>query len=98
MPPRTVSYDLKLRITVLRHVYVYSIEKICEVLGIRKSLIYKTLQLYATLADVANPNSRTAGRRRSLNREDTNYTKSHCHLHGSVFLGELQMLRSQVLE
>ncbi|OAX34656.1 hypothetical protein K503DRAFT_428891 [Rhizopogon vinicolor AM-OR11-026] len=90
MPPRTVSYDLELHIPVLRHVYGYSIKKICEVLGIRKFLVYKTLQLYAALANVANPNSRTAGRRRSLNHKDINYIKSHCHLHGSVFLDELQ--------
>jgi len=90
MPPWTVSYDLKLHIPVLRHVYGYSIQKICEVLSIRKSPIYKTLQLYATLADVANPNSCTAGCHRSLNHEDINYIKSHCHLHGSVFLDELQ--------
>ena len=64
--------------------------KICEVLCIRKSLVYKTLHLYATLSDVASPNSRTAGRRRSLNYEDINYIKSHCHLHSSAFLDELQ--------
>ncbi|OAX37194.1 hypothetical protein K503DRAFT_646952, partial [Rhizopogon vinicolor AM-OR11-026] len=52
--------------------------------------VYKTLQLYATLADVANPNPRTAGRHRSLNYEDINYIKSHCNLQGSVFLDELQ--------
>ena len=91
MPPRTVSYDLELRIPMLRHVYGYSINKICEVLGIRKSLVYKTLhRLYATLSDVTCPNSRTAGRCRSLNYEDINYIKSHCHLHSSVFLDELQ--------
>ena len=39
---------------------------------------------------VACPNSRTAGRRRSLNYEDINFIKSHCHLHSSAFLDELQ--------
>ncbi|OAX43701.1 hypothetical protein K503DRAFT_89741, partial [Rhizopogon vinicolor AM-OR11-026] len=87
--PRTVSYDLELRIPVLHH-DGYSIKKICEVLGTQKSLVYKTFQLHATLADVANPNPRTAGRRRSLNYEDINYIKSHCHLQGFVFLDELQ--------
>ena len=90
MPPRVVSYDLKLRIPVLRRVHGYSINKICEVLGIRKSLVYKTLHLYATLSDVASPNLRTAGRRCSLNYEDINYIKSHSHLHSSAFLDELQ--------
>ncbi|KAG1843934.1 hypothetical protein DFJ58DRAFT_665061 [Suillus subalutaceus] len=76
--------------SLLMHVYGYSIKKICEVLGIQNSLVYKTLQLYATLSNVASPNSRTAGCRRSLNYEDINYIKSHCHLHSSAFSDELQ--------
>jgi len=57
----------------------------------RKSLVYKILHLYATLSNVACPNSRTAGRRRSLNYEHINFIKSHCHLlHRSAFLDELQ--------
>src|ERR1700712_566356 len=90
MPPRTVSYDLKLCIPVLRHVHHYSITKICEILGIRKSFVYKTLKIYATLFDVANPNSRKAGHRCSLDYEDLNYIKSRCLLHSSIFLDELQ--------
>ncbi|KIK32116.1 hypothetical protein CY34DRAFT_102214 [Suillus luteus UH-Slu-Lm8-n1] len=58
MPPWTVSYDLKLRIPVLCHVQGYSVKKICEALGILKSLVYRTLQLYDSLADVTNTNSR----------------------------------------
>lgn len=90
MPPWTVSYDLKLRIPVLRHVQGYSVKKICEALGIRKSLVYRTLQLYDSLADVTNTNSRRAGRCRRLDFEDINYIKSRCHLHSSIFLDELQ--------
>ncbi|KAJ8593197.1 hypothetical protein M405DRAFT_622589 [Rhizopogon salebrosus TDB-379] len=85
------SYDLKLRIPVLRHVHGYSITKICEILVIRKYFVYKTLQIYATLSlDVANPNSCKAGHRCSLNYEDLNYIKFRCHLHSSIFLDELQ--------
>ncbi|KAG2071404.1 hypothetical protein BDR04DRAFT_1098505 [Suillus decipiens] len=65
MPPWAISSDLKLRIPVLRHVQGLSIKQICEVLGIRKSLVYQTLQLYDKLADT-NSNSRKLGRRRSL--------------------------------
>ncbi|KAG2068781.1 hypothetical protein BDR04DRAFT_1102692, partial [Suillus decipiens] len=76
-----ISSDLKLRIPVLRHVQGLSIKQIFEVLGIRKSLVYQTLQLYDKLAD------------------DINYIKSHCYLHNSVFLDELQsqlLLRRRV--
>ncbi|KAG2075454.1 hypothetical protein BDR04DRAFT_1091695, partial [Suillus decipiens] len=89
MPPWAISSDLKLRIPVLRHVQGLSIKQICEVLGIRKPLVYQTLQLYDKLTDT-NSNSRKLGRRRSLNYEDINYIKSHCYLHSSVFLDELQ--------
>src|ERR1700709_2035043 len=89
MPPRTVSYDLKLRIPVLRHVYGYSINKICEVLGIRKSLVYKTLHLCHTLRCRQSQfmHSRPSSQSQY---EDINYIKSHCHLHSSAFLDELQ--------
>ncbi|KAG2078483.1 hypothetical protein BDR04DRAFT_1086831, partial [Suillus decipiens] len=84
MPPWAISSDLKLRIPVLRHVQGLSIKQICEVLGIRKSLVYQTLQLYDKLADVTN--SRKLGRRHSLNYENINYIKSHCYLHSSLLL------------
>ncbi|KAG2067955.1 hypothetical protein BDR04DRAFT_1104118 [Suillus decipiens] len=85
MPPWAISSDLKLRIPVLRHVQGLSIKQICEVLGIRKSLVYQTTSLSAD----TNSNSRKLGRRRSLNYEDIDYIKSHCYLHSSVFLDEL---------
>ncbi|KAG2071805.1 hypothetical protein BDR04DRAFT_1097803, partial [Suillus decipiens] len=90
MPPWAISSDLKLRIPVLRHVQGLSIKQICEVLGIRKSLVYQTLQLYDKLPDVTDSNSCKLGRRRSLNYENINYIESHCYLHSSVFLDELQ--------
>ncbi|KAG2069827.1 hypothetical protein BDR04DRAFT_1100909, partial [Suillus decipiens] len=89
MPPWAISSDLKLHIPVLHHVQGLSIKQICEVLGIRKSLVYQTLQLYDKLADT-NSNSHKLGCQHSLNYEDINYIKSHCYLHSSVFLDELQ--------
>ncbi|KAG2076136.1 hypothetical protein BDR04DRAFT_1068304 [Suillus decipiens] len=97
MPPWAISSDLKLRIPVLRHVQGLSIRQICEVLGTRKSLLYSSDKL----ADVTNSNLHkldycrdttlgSIGCRRSLNYEDINYIKSHCYLHSSVFLDELQ--------
>ncbi|KAG2063532.1 hypothetical protein BDR04DRAFT_1111460 [Suillus decipiens] len=66
MPPWAISSDLKLRIPVLRHIQGLFITQICEVPGIRKSLVYRTLQLYDKLADVTNSKLRKLGRRRSL--------------------------------
>ncbi|KAG2066532.1 hypothetical protein BDR04DRAFT_1106487, partial [Suillus decipiens] len=75
MPPWAILSDLKLRIPVLRHVQGLSIKQICE--------------LYDKLAD-ANSNSCKLGCWCSLNYKDINYIKSHCFLHSSVFLDELQ--------
>ncbi|KAG2064508.1 hypothetical protein BDR04DRAFT_1109975 [Suillus decipiens] len=55
MLPWAISSDLKLRIP-LRHVQGHSIKQICEVLGIRKSLVCQTLQLYDKPPDVTNSN------------------------------------------
>ncbi|KAG2066274.1 hypothetical protein BDR04DRAFT_1107011, partial [Suillus decipiens] len=46
--------------------------------------------LYDKLADVTNSNSCKLGCWHSLNYENINYIKSHCYLHSSVFLDELQ--------
>ncbi|KAG2074372.1 hypothetical protein BDR04DRAFT_1093026, partial [Suillus decipiens] len=51
IPPWAISSDLKLRIPVLCHVQGLSIRQICEVLGIRKSLVYQILQLYDKLTN-----------------------------------------------
>ena len=77
---KTSSYDLNLRIPVL---------------STRSRFLASTNPNSSPLchcphSDVACPNSRTAGRRRSLNYEDINYIKSHCRLHSSAFLDELQ--------
>ncbi|KAG2068121.1 hypothetical protein BDR04DRAFT_1103786 [Suillus decipiens] len=66
MPPWTIPHDRKLRIPLLHYVQGLSIKQICEFLGIRKSLVYQTLQLYDKLADITNSNSRKLGRRRML--------------------------------
>src|SRR5882762_6274870 len=44
-----VSSDLRAHIPILCHVYGYSIQKICCVLGVGKTLVYKTLKVHWTL-------------------------------------------------
>jgi hypothetical protein len=81
MPLRTVLYNLELRIPVLLRVYGYSITRSARFLASGNPL-YKTLQLYVTLVDVANLNSRTAGRRRG-HYEDIN-TSNHIAVHTAL--------------
>jgi hypothetical protein len=39
-----ISVNLKAQIPILQFKHSYSVNKICEVLGIKKTLVYKTLQ------------------------------------------------------
>jgi len=43
MPPRTVSRDLKASILILYYKQNFTVKEICGLLGIKKSLAYKTL-------------------------------------------------------
>ena len=43
MPPYTVSHDIKARVPILHYNLGYSVKEIVKVLGVKKSLIYKTL-------------------------------------------------------
>ncbi|KIK91250.1 hypothetical protein PAXRUDRAFT_149915 [Paxillus rubicundulus Ve08.2h10] len=54
MPPCTVSIDLKAHIPPLHH-DGYSIKEICILLDVKKSLVYKTLNLHARYRVVCNP-------------------------------------------
>ncbi|KAG2074768.1 hypothetical protein BDR04DRAFT_1092287 [Suillus decipiens] len=83
MPPWAISSDLNAFLFFVMY----------------KNFLSNKSELYDKLADVTNSNSRKLGRRRSLNYEDINYIKSHCYLHSSIFLDELQrqlLLRGHV--
>ncbi|KAG1736184.1 hypothetical protein EDB19DRAFT_1637925 [Suillus lakei] len=85
MPPRTVSDDLKARIPVLRR-HGYSIKYICHLLGVKKTLVYKVLQLFPS----QHTHSKNTGQRRILTIDDIAFiTAILCH-HPTMYLDELQ--------
>ena len=55
--PHTISCDLKARIPVLHLEFGFSVEEICNFLGIPKFLIYKTLQYQSTFGVSYNPHA-----------------------------------------
>ncbi|KAJ7192711.1 hypothetical protein GGX14DRAFT_594025 [Mycena pura] len=89
MPPRTISSDLKARIPVLYFDRDFSVKRICSVLGVKKTLVYKTLELHSLHGKPYNPHAkRSSGRRRLLTATDTKYIEieqSHC-----IYLDEIQ--------
>ena len=90
MPHRSVSLDLKARIPILRYSAGYSAKEICGILGIRKSLVYQTLQYYAVHGVCYNPNARKRGQHRKLTSIDINFIKSLISEHHTIYLDEIQ--------
>ena len=90
MPCHSVSLDLKARIPILRYSAGYSAKEICGILGIRKSLVYQTLQYYAVHGVCYNPNARKRGQHRKLTSIDINFIKSLISEHHTIYLDEIQ--------
>jgi transposase len=90
MPHRTVLRDLKAPIPILHHEQGLSVKKICELLGIRKSLVYQTLIYSRTFGVHYNPHTLRQGRRRTLLPTDHDFICSlleRCHC---TYLVEIQ--------
>ncbi|KAG1811313.1 hypothetical protein EV424DRAFT_1327736 [Suillus variegatus] len=86
MPLRTVSADLKARIPILRR-HGHSVKHICHLLGVKKTLVYKVLQLFPLVSQYRCSNQ---GRCRSLTVNDITFITTilrHCP---TIYLDELQ--------
>jgi hypothetical protein len=87
MPPRTVSLDLKARIPVLYR-RGYSVTRICHLLGIKKTLVYKTIKLTGTSPQ--NANHGLCGRRHNLSIDDIAFLTTILCQNPTIYLDELQ--------
>jgi transposase len=91
MPPRTVSRDLKASIPILRYEQGYEVKEICDLLGIKKTLVYQTLKYHHLHGLHYNPLAqRATGRPRSLSPIDISFirallTQRHC-----IYVDEIQ--------
>ena len=90
MPPHTVSNDIKARIAVLFYQQDYSVKEICGILGIKKSLAYKTLAYARTYGVPYNPHSHRTGRWRQLNRDNLNFIQALVDRQHCIYLDEIQ--------
>lgn len=91
MPRHTVSEDLKVFIPALHHDR-YKIQKICDILAVKKSLVYKTLALFSNHGVVSNPHkySHISGRPRILSQADLNFLRASIDHRSTIYLDELQ--------
>ena len=89
MPPYTVSCDLKARIPVLA-LKGYSVQKICSLLGIKKSLVYQTLKYHRVYGVPHNLHRRKPGRPRVLSPQDLKFVVSLLKQRHTIYLDEIQ--------
>ncbi len=66
--PLATSFDLKARIPILHYDQLYSVQEICTILGVKKTLVYNTLRNYAKHGAPYNANARTDRRPRILSQ------------------------------
>jgi transposase len=94
MPPHSVSRDLKARIPVLFYEQNLSVQEICCALGIKKSLAYKSLQLFRTYGTAHNPHAHKNGRRRTLLLTDIKFVAALVDQQHCIYLDEIQQALS----
>src|ERR1700690_2752959 len=91
MPRRPVSQGIKDCIPVLYHKQGYDVASICNILGIRKSLVYQTLKYHRDFSTSYNTRSRGhPGRRRVLDNSDICYIKALLAQEHCIYLDEIQ--------
>lgn len=91
MPRRNISKDLKDRIPVLFHAQHFKVKEICEILGVKKSMVYQALIYYRDYGISHNPHARNhAGRPRGLTATDTKLVYSVLQRRHTVYLDEIQ--------
>ena len=90
MPRRSVSRDIKDRIPVLRFEQGRSVEEICSVLVIRKSLVYATLEHHRKYGVSYNPLARKSGRHRHISGIIIPHIRSLLEERPTLYAGEIQ--------
>jgi transposase len=85
----TVSADLKAQIPVLFHQGV-DIKEICNILNIRKSLVYRTLSYSRAYGVPYNPHSSRSGRKRILSQGDIKFIVALLTRRHTVYIDEIQ--------
>jgi len=93
MPRRSVSRDLKDRIPYLRYVEGFNVKEIERILGVKKSMIYQTLNYHRDYGVTHNPmafSNFPRGRPRILTSTDLALIKSLLSQEPTMYLDELQ--------
>ena len=95
MPPYTISCDLKARIPTLFFEQNFTVDQICVLLGVKKSLVYKTLQYFRAYGTAHNPHSRKTGRTRTLSHLDIKFIAALVGQRHCIYLNEIRQALSE---
>ena len=89
MPPYTVSVDLKAWIPIL-HARGLGVQKICRLLGIKKTLVYKTLDFYRSFGTIENPSCNTCAHNQALSPANIEFLINLLQPKPTIYLDEIQ--------
>jgi transposase len=89
MPP-SLSSDIKARIPILHYNLGFSVKEIGTVLGIKKTLVYKTLFFHRAHGVTYNPHSAQQSRRQHLTSLDVSFIRGLLSQRHVVYLDEIQ--------
>ena len=91
MPSYTVSYDIKAQVPILHYNLGYSVKEIVKVLGVKKSLIYKTLFFHQIYGLTHNPHSTQQSHHHwHLTAIDISFIQGLLHQKHTIYLDEIQ--------
>ena len=90
MPRQHVSRDLKERIPYLCYVEGFNVKEIGQLLGVKKSMIYQSLNYHREYGITYNPTAHDQGRWCALNSVDLRLLKSLISQDACLYLDELQ--------
>lgn len=92
MPSRTLSTDLKERIPVLRYELCFDVKEICKILGIRKTTVYRVLQIYHKHHSTVDPavTHHNACRPRMLSSVHIDFIRNTLYQDKDIYLDEIQ--------
>jgi transposase len=89
MPPCTVSRDLKAQIPTLFFEQDFTVDQICIILGVKKSLVYKSLQYFRAYGTAYNPHSNKPGRSRILSHLNIKFIIALVNQKHCIYLSEI---------
>ena len=95
MPRCHVSHDLKARIPYLVYIEGFKVKEVGRLLGVKKSMIYQTLNYFRDYGVIYNPHAYThhsRGRHRKLDSVNVQLIKALLDQNPCLYLDELQDL------